>query len=193
MTKNVTTLKRSFDSEFINSVLNHPEVREGAEIGVDADVSEIVDNPVNFLLVNEHGGFIYVNLGDGMYEVHTQFLPEGRGMSAYHAAKESVRWMFINTDCLRIISKAKPDSGAQQLADKVLINKGFNGHYHYYSLDYMDWVETDPFNRAKGEQFHSLVEGITNHDDDEVHDYHVGGALLICEAGNPLKAQHLYN
>ena len=189
-----TGLKRTFDAEFINGVLNHPDVKDGSETYDGFDVTELVNNAANVILINDFGGFIYTGLGNGMYEVHSQFLPEGRGVKAYHAAVESVRWMFVNTDCIRIISKAKPENeGACQLADKVLGRKGFNGVYNYYSLEYMAWVETDKEAKKKGELFHEMVEGVTNHDDDDTHDYHVGGALLICEAGNPLKAQQVYN
>lgn len=187
-------MKRSFDSTFINSVINHESVKEWAEIKGLGDLSPIVDDARNVLLVNDYGGFVYIQHSPGTYEVHTQFLPEGRGVKALKAAIESVRYMFINTDCMRILSKARPDNtGACQLAERVLRQKGFNGVYNYYSLEYMEWVENDPSLKAAGDRFHECVKESTNHGDDDTHDYHAGGALLLCEASNALKAQQVYN
>lgn len=187
-------MKRSFDATFINEVLNHESVRDWAEVKGYGDLTALVSDPKNVLLTNECGGFIYVQVAHGTYEVHTQFLPEGRGAKALKYAYESIRYMFIHTDCVRIISKAKPENvGACQLAKRVLGYKGFNGNYNYYSLHYMDWVETDKTCKAEGEEFHKLVEDVTNHDDDDTHDCHVGAALLIAKAGNPEKAIQVYN
>ena len=187
-------MRRSFDSQFINSVINHESVKDWAEIKGLGDLSPIVDDLRNVLLTNDHGGFVYIQVAPGTYEVHTQFLPEGRGAKALKAAIDSVKYMFINTDCMRILSKARPDNtGACQLAERVLNQKGFNGTYNYYSLEYMEWVETDPSNKLKGVEFHDLVEDDTNHDEDDTHDYHVGAAIALCEANNALKAQQVYN
>ena len=57
----------------------------------------------------------------------------------------------------------------------------------------MEWIETDKECKREGEDFHALVEDDTNHKDDDIHDYHVGGALLIAKAGNATKAQQVYN
>ncbi len=187
-------LKRSFNAKFINSVLNDPSVKQLAEIKGVGDVTGLVNDANNVLLTNEYGGFLYIQVSPGTYEVHTQFVESGRGTKAYLAALESVRYMFIQTDCMRILSKARPENtGACRLAERVLRQKGFNGTYNYYSLEYMEWVETDKLNKKKGVNFHELVKEDTNHDDDDIHDYHVGGALLLCEANNALKAQQVYN
>lgn len=188
------SLKRSFDPDFINSVLNDPSVRDQSEIKGLGDVTDIVSDVNNVLLTNEFGGFIYIKKQLGVYEVHTQFLEAGRGVKALKAAIDSVRYMFIHTDCMRILSNARPENtGACQLAERVLGQKGFNGTYNYYSLEYMEWVETDRIVKKRGEFFHTLVEESTNHDEDDIHDYHVGAAIMLCEAGNALKAQQVYN
>ena len=190
----ISGMKRSFNADFINRVLNHQEVMKGSELKGLTDVTDTIADVNNVLLTNNCGGFIYIKVDAMTYEVHTQFLPNGRGDKAYHAALESLRYMVINTDCMRVISKASPDNvGACQLAEKCLNLKGYNGKYNYYSLDYSDWVERDKENKRVGHEFHNLVEGNTNHDDDDTHDYHVGGALSIALAGNALKAQQVYN
>jgi len=187
-------MKRSFNADFINSVLNHPDVMEGSELKGLTDVTDAIADVNNVLLTNNYGGFIYIKVDAMTYEVHTQFLPNGRGAKAYHAALESLRYMFVNTDCVRVISKASPDNiGACQLAEKCLNLKGYNGTYNYYSLEYRDWVERDKENKRVGHEFHSTIGDSTNHDEDDTHDYHVGAALSIALAGNALKAQQVYN
>ena len=189
-----TQLARSFNADFINTVLNDALVKEGAQIEGVGDVTEIIQNVNNVLLVNDFGGFIYVQMAPGTYEVHTQFLEGGRGMKALHAAVNSVRWLFINTDCMRIISRAKPDNtGACQLAEIVLNQKGFNGTYNYYSLEYMEWVETDGAAIIKGADFHTMLGEEVDHQQDDIHDAHVGAALQLCEAHNARKAVQVYN
>lgn len=187
-------MKRSFNADFINSVLMDESVREGAEIKGEDSYTAIVADPTNVLLENEYGGFVYVWVAPLTYEVHTQFLPDGRGPKVYHAAIDSLRYMFIHTDCMRVISRANVNNvGACRLADKALNYKGVTGEYNYYSLHYMDWVETDKRNKRQGELFHDLVKDSTDHGDDDVHDYHVGAALSIAKTGNASKAQQVYN
>lgn len=187
-------INRSFDAEFINSVINDPSVKDAVEVVGDGDISALVNDVNNVLLVTDHGGFLFVHVQQGVYEVHTQMLESGRGIDAYSAAVECARYMFTLTNCMRIISKARPENkGARKLAAEVLNHKGFNGTYHYYSLEYMEWVETDEIVKVEGERFHDLVEGDTNHINDDTHDYHVGGALMLCKSNNALKAQQVYN
>jgi len=95
-------LKRTFTAEKLNQVLNHPDVFPWvAMLGMERlDLSDIAEDPQNVVLMNEHGGFIFVPRGDG-YEVHSQFLPEGRGESL-KAAKEAADYIFSKTDAQEI-------------------------------------------------------------------------------------------
>src|SRR5690349_19675064 len=71
-----TLMKRTLDAGFINTVINHPDVRPWVAQGDAAlDVSEVVANPYNYCFINDGGGFIVVQLEEGVYEVHSQFLP----------------------------------------------------------------------------------------------------------------------
>jgi len=185
-------MERSYNADFINEVINHPDVRDSAEVEGIGDLTEFVANVNNVLLTNKHGGFLFVSKGAGIYEVHTQFLPSGRGHRALLAAIDSLYYMFIHTDCIRVISRAKPENtGACQLADRLLIMRGNNGVYNYYSLEYMDWVESEKRNSQEGHDFHGVVD--TDHGNDDTHDYHVGAALLMAKAGNAKKAVQVYN
>ena len=90
------TLARTTDATFLNQVANHPDVRPW--LGTDGesfvDVGVLLNLPGAFALTNEWGGFVFMLTGDGAYEFHTMFLPEGRGRRALRASLEACDLMF---------------------------------------------------------------------------------------------------
>jgi len=187
-------IKRSFNASFINDVLQHPEVKPGAEVKGLADLQPIIDNLENFLLVTEHGGFLLVNRSMGVYELHTQFLPSGRGKHVVDSGIEAFQYMFLNTDCTRVITKASPTNvSAKNLSDAFFTCRGFNQGYHYYSCDIEQWIERDEVVKQAGEEFHEIAEETTNHNDDATHDAYAGFAYLMAKNGNFDKGQYVYN
>jgi len=118
-----TMIERSFDAEFLNSVLNHPEVYPWVcgEMSGPFDFTEIVKNPEHYVLRSEHGAFLVIHTGEGIYDVHTQFLPEGRG-TALAAGKEAIEYMRAHSD-FKELTTMVPDgnSPAKRLAE----NAGF--------------------------------------------------------------------
>jgi len=185
-------MNRSFDASFMNSVINHPAVRDGAQAKGVVDVSALIANRKNVMLQNEHGGFIIIEKMPGIYEWHTQFLPSGRGESVRECVRFALRYMFIKTDCMRIITTASTPA-AIKLASEFMNERGSNHAFRYYSLDYDQWAETDAELKAEGERFHHMIGDKKNHDDDDTHDYRVGAACLMFKSGNIAKAQSLYN
>jgi hypothetical protein len=95
----------SFDSTYINRVVNHPEVAywiRGPLEG-EIDLGILVDNPDNVLLEAESGGFLFVKKnGLPLYEVHTQFLPGAKDV--LQKAKDAAFYMFTKTDCIEIMT-----------------------------------------------------------------------------------------
>ena len=113
------TIRRTFDPTFLNEVVNHAEVRPwlGQDRASRISMDALIANPDNVALVNDHGGFIYVMRALREYEVHTQFLPRGRGASAVTAAKASLRYMFDVMNAKLIVTDVPDDnSGAMRLA-----------------------------------------------------------------------------
>lgn len=99
-------VERSFDAERFNAILNHPDVRRGigdAKV-VRADVSELVANKDNVLLLGKHGGTLVIRLLPGIYEPHIAVLPEGRGTWIPRFLCQCRDWMFVNTDCFEILA-----------------------------------------------------------------------------------------
>lgn len=96
---------RSYDAAAFNAVINHPDVFPwvAGPLDVTLDVTDWLKDETHILLTNEHGGFLFHPLGDGVYEVHTQFVPEGR-KQAYRAAQSAARFMFTQTDCASILT-----------------------------------------------------------------------------------------
>jgi hypothetical protein len=53
-------------------------------------------------LSNEHGGFLLVPGNENVYEVHTQFRPEGRGSALNNFAAHCIRKVFSQTPCIAL-------------------------------------------------------------------------------------------
>ncbi len=187
-------IRRDYTADFINSVINDPSVKDGAEVKDIADVTSLVENLNNFVLVTEFGGFVVIKKMAGIYECHTQFLPAGRGKHAVDAVNESLRYMFLRTDCIRIVTKVHVENKAvQHFTAQFFRKRGQNGDHFYYSLDFDDWVAKDADCQMAGEQFHKLIAGKQNHDEDSLHDCYVGAAWLMAQKGNVYKGQLHYN
>lgn len=115
-------IRRSFDAAEINAILNDPSVLPfvGLPGMGHLDMTPVIADRRNVVLMAEGGGLIFHHQGDGQFEVHTQFLPSWRGRHALRAATEAVSWMFAETDC-RLITTKVPDGNyaAGALARRV--------------------------------------------------------------------------
>lgn len=89
---------RSFDGDKLNAIINNPKVRP--DIGGDGesylDLSGIVADEKNILLLGKAGGFLCTWCAPDTYEVHTFIMPEGRGPDAFALANEGRDWMEAN-------------------------------------------------------------------------------------------------
>lgn len=95
-------LKVSRDAALLNRVLNDPSVLPYVSLGRESvDVAPLFENDSTVFLATEHGGFLFVLCGDGLYEVHTQFLPEGRA-GVLALAREAVQYMFTRTPAIAV-------------------------------------------------------------------------------------------
>jgi hypothetical protein len=88
-------LERTFDGQRMQCIVEHPSVLPHISLGDShVDLVRHVENPDNVCLMNEFGGFLFVNLGDGEYEIHGQFLPAGRGVRVVNAMREALGFIF---------------------------------------------------------------------------------------------------
>lgn len=156
------------------------------------------------MLQNEHGGFVFHNQGPGFYEIHTLFLPAGRGHRVREALDDAKLFMFTQTDCAEIVTRI-PQSNRSAL--RLAQDGGFEHRFtrehgyegaptDYYALTLDQWICRTPSLEAVGEDFHAKLEaqiGHENHPHDPAHDRYVGAAVMMLNAGNPHKAIATYN
>jgi RimJ/RimL family protein N-acetyltransferase len=71
------------------------------------DLSHVIENPEHIMLRAEDktGGWLFYHLGNGIYECHSQFLPEGRGPHIPALAADALNWIFGNTDAQIILAR----------------------------------------------------------------------------------------
>jgi len=208
-------IQRQTDAAFINQVLNHPKVRPyvaSANEGV-IDITPAVENKLNVLLMGEFGGCMFFWVQPGMYEVHTQVLPEGRGKWTKAMTAACVHHMFTRTDCFDIITRV-PDGHIA--AKAAAIQQGMTHEFtrpaeckwlgeivdaHIYSFRIQDWARTAPYLVEIGEMLHQRMHeeakrlGITAtpHANDENHNRYLGVAYEMAANGHPMKALQWYN
>ena len=208
-------IRRSFDASELNVILNDPDVYP--EISVPAikefDVTGVVADFGNILLMADGGGILFCQHEPGIYEVHTNFLPDYRGRVAIRASLAAYRWMFTHTDCMIIHTRVPgPNKAAHKFCRIVgatleferksvwptndgLVDLGF------YSLRYDDWVRKTPDLMNSGQAFHDRLEQervrlnhpVPIHPDEDCHNLHVGACAEMIYSGQPEKAVVLYN
>lgn len=103
--------ERSTDWELIKSVMTHPKI--WPHITDDFAVKVEAFEPIN----HESAWYVLVKDGEELlglfalypenrvcWKVHTCLLPNAWGRRARQAAREGVKWVFDNTECLRLIT-----------------------------------------------------------------------------------------
>lgn len=113
----------------------HPHVSLGREI---PDLIPIVADPANVCLMNEHGGFLFVQSGENVYDTHTAFLPEGRGASLVARALEARSFMFNHGAELLRTFVADENKAAHRLA----VAAGFKNAERMTIFGHDGWLMT---------------------------------------------------
>lgn len=209
-------IKRRYDATFLNKVLNHPAVypmvKGNAEGPIDA--SAIAADPANILLCGEQGAIVFVCHQGGLYEAHTQVLPDGRGAWSLRFVRAALHWLFTHTSAVEVVTRC-PHGNIPALA----LAKRVGGRFQFtnpngwiidgkqvpadiYSLTIVDWMRQAPGLEERGHWFHEVLEaeyrrlGALNaspHPDDDTHDRYVGMACEMILGGMPHKAAAFYN
>jgi hypothetical protein len=208
--------ERTFDAETVNTLLNHPTIlpaiiipgREGP-----LDASALIADPHNFWLMAPGGCIAFIRDEPGIYEVHTNFLPEYRGRNALRSSIAAYHWMFTRTDCMILQTRVPAPNRAADMFCKIIgATKEFTRQgiwptdkgmvdLAFWQLHYHDWVRRAPSINATGRKFHEKLEAerIRHnleeplHADEECHDRHVGACVEMVYAGQPDKGCVLYN
>lgn len=206
-------IERQTDAKHINAILNHPEVYpyvRGLAEG-PLDLAPLLESEGVIALLGEHGGQVYAQLQPGLYECHSQFLPQGRGDYAIAATQASLKWMFARTDAVEIMTRC-PHQGAKILAKNIggtfeftnprgWVVDGKDVPADIYSLKIQDWMRTAPGLTEKGAWFHQRLEAELArhgqkdlvHAHDDIHDRYVGAVCEMFFGGQPVKGEIFYN
>lgn len=211
----VPVLARTFDPGDVNPILNHPEVLPLITVpGIETiDVKPLITDPRNVFLLTKGGCIAFCIQEPGLYEVHTNFLPEHRGRNAIRASLAAYRWMFTHTDCMALQTRVPAFNkaaarfcaivGATREFERKAVWPAKDGpvDMSFWSLRYEDWVRKTPTLDVPGHAFHARLEaerirhGVQNplHADDDAHDHYVGACVETVYGGQPEKAVALYN
>lgn len=208
-------IQREFTANRLNAILNHPAVRPWVandDAGV-IDVSAAVSNERNVLLMGEHGGMFFVCLQPGIYELHTQVLPSGRGEWARDMAEACALFMFTRTDAFEVLTRIPGGHVAARVAAEAMdmrmeflreggcVFKNRVTDLRVYSQRIQEWAARAPGMVDLGRWLHNRMAqeaarlGLPNvlHDDDENHNRYVGVATAMAFGGQPGKAVSYYN
>ena len=120
------TMRLSTDAAHLARVWNHPRVRGSVSFGLTELLTE--QNAAQLLaagalyLANDYGGFLLIPNADlSVYDLHTQFTPEGWGRYADDAAWAQ-RYMFTRTPCVAISTFVPLDN---RIAYRAALRFGF--------------------------------------------------------------------
>lgn len=205
-------IDRTLDAGRLNPVANHPDVRPWLGGEGPLDLTPLVSNPQNLAYATDAGGFLAVALGDGHYEAHSLFLPDGR-RDTVRAVRAALDHFFAASDGLELTTKApEGNRGAAALAQLA----GFtdlctlalpwpDAHVtrptRVLTLSIDTWALRSAQALAHGVWLHeAMAAGQAQagsahqpHADDPVHHRFTGAATLIVRAGQPAKAVRFYN
>lgn len=205
-------IRRTMNAAFLTEVANHPEVRPwlGAPDIPVLDLTPLVGNPENIAIETKGGGWILQAMAPGVYEIHSLFLPEGRGKPFMAGAREMLRYVFTATDATEILTKCPDDNGGARMAASLVGFRerfrrddawapGVGISYQAFTID--DWFIRDAEALRAGRLFHETLERakatsgseLPVHAEDPAHDKAAGGAVLMAWRGNTAKGVAFYN
>ncbi len=206
-------IERATTAEFINKVLNDPSVRPFIHAAPGpVDMSPVVANPNNLVLVGEHGGMILVQHVPGLYELHTNVLPTGHGQWAVDMANACMMWLFTRTNATEVFTRV-PEGNVRAMAlaracgakpeSKPIVQHLPDGDFNVdiYGGRIQDWIKVAPGLEAIGEDFHKRLHDkaeaagvkVSNHPKDAWHDRHVGAAAAMIVGGMVVKGLLFFN
>jgi hypothetical protein len=178
-------------------------------------VTPVVEDIDNVVLLEHHGhgAFVCPKIGVDTFEVHTLFLPEGRGPVVKAAVRDGLDYLFTSTDCRELVTKVpqgnEPAAGLARYA-------GFQLQFvsptpwttpdekipmEFFAMSVEQWALKSDAALEAGRWLHGCIDAtldahgstLPHHPDDEVHNRMAGAAALMVQAGQTLKGVTFYN
>lgn len=199
-------MRLSRDSAAYERIANDPAVMPFiVPHGVEkVELQPFFDNPENIGFLYNDCGFLVHCLEPGVYEVHSLALPHVRGPYVFAAATASIRFMFLATGAMELLTRVPHGNiAATALTRKVGFGHEFSrqrawptadgaADVEFYAMRYPEWIKHQDWLKKFGQWFHEML-GDVEHGEDEAHDLYVGAALEMALGGQPDKACFLYN
>lgn len=212
-------LTRTFDPTVLNDIVNDPSVRPWIVPGSSTeplDLAPLVGDWRNVVLHNgtKHAAILAHWQEPGIYEIHTQALPQARGAPLVDFVHAVLHWLYTRTEALELQTKVpEGNKAALGLVRSIHGRKRFerpdgwlDAHdvpmpCSYWSLSWWDWLGTSPLIAARGEWFHDKLENLKAlhgspapvHAPDLAHNRAVGATVDMILAGQLDKGVALYN
>lgn len=207
-------LSRATDAARLNELVNHPSIYplvRGASDGA-MDLTPIVANPNNHVLIAEHGAVVFGIRQHGLYEMTAAALPEFLRDDGAEMVREAIGWAFTHTDAVEIYVRVpEVDHPAYPLAAAIGFDFDFDvTHGWIYdgapvraevrSLTIQKWMRTAPGLEEAGRAFHAEVQrelswsGIAGEiESDDLANRYAGAAFSMVSGGQPAKGVIFYN
>ena len=177
------------------------------------DLTPVIANPANILLMGQYGGILFMHLQPGLYEAHTQVLPEGRGKWTVGMTRAALHWMFTRSDCFEVLSRCPQGNiAARALIKRVGGELEFTNQRGWvkndvvipadiYSWTIQAWTRTAPGLEERGEwlqhavarEYKRLNKAAIQYVDDKVFNRYSGMAAEMFMNKQAAKAVLLYN
>lgn len=115
-------MHRIFNPDILNDVINHPEIFPFVTVEnmESVDMSVFFDSPDNICLMSEGGGFVCAYVDEGIYEIHSLFLPRYRGRYALKAAQEGIAYMFEIIGATKLIGYTPVENKAARRFNRLV-------------------------------------------------------------------------
>lgn len=149
-------IERSFDFERANWIINHPDVLPFVafdDTPLPLSIEPLVTDHRNYLLMSPHGGFFLHNKNafQDAFELHTFYLPIGRGREVHDAARDMFEFMFVTTPATRIYTTVPDDAPHAKpplsfgwrpcfTRNDLFTRKGQRIGAQYWRLEFWDWA-----------------------------------------------------
>ena len=204
-------IERHTDAKHLNEIVNHPEVYPWVRGAVEGpiDLGPWLDNDNVVALLGEYGGQIYQKRQAGLWEAHSQYLPEGRGEWALEATRQTLHWVFTRTDAVELVTRCPQGNFAAKALAKAIggtyeltnpsgwVMYGRTIPADIYSLKIQDWMRAAPSLVERGKWFHERLaaevkrhgEGDEGSAQNDTGNRCVGAVFDMLAGGQPMKAQ----
>lgn len=208
------------DAIRVNEIMNHPAVNPwiAEDSAGPIDMAWKMTRPdVVTVLLGEFGAFTAYRLLPGVYEFHTQILPEGRGKWGFSFFRAGLEWIFTRTDAYEVFTRVPETHLAAVKAarlmglrldfkeDTTFLYRGQDVSSLIYSMRIQEWASAAPEMEETGRWLHERIEERTqangiagsiwpaSHPDGKSHNRYLGVAYRCALRGQLAKGVLLYN